>query len=383
MKVGLLYPRSKAHPFLAADFMDGVKAFLAHKELKDKIEIISASIGFGGDEKEAYVQAEKLLMIEDADLLVAFIDLRILALLEPLVFASGKLFIVVNPGANYPQNWVPQPNMIYLTLQHAFLCWLTGKQAGIKPSASAVVASTFYDCGYLHVAAMVKAFAKTGGTVVYNYINNNLYNESFEISALTNFLDENEQTNNLLCLFDALPGSLFYDRLNKYNHTKPLQLFVSPMMLEPQAIEKLDKKRNYAITGFSHWPGAETNNESKILSDAFTKQCKRKVSSFALMGWETGLLLEKINEHGKEDIKNGAQLKETLSGITLQSPRGELLLDAETNYYTAPVFRCTIQSNEVQPQLQQESHLADEWKAFVNEPSGEFSSGWLNTYLCY
>ena len=124
MKIGILYPRSNAHPGMMMDFMDGIKTALKHQQLNDHVVLVSESTGLGGNEKEVYEKAEKLLVLEGVDILVAYIDLRVLEILKPLLYASGKLVLAVNPGANYPQNWVPQPNIINLTLQHSFLCWL-------------------------------------------------------------------------------------------------------------------------------------------------------------------------------------------------------------------------------------------------------------------
>ncbi len=64
MKIGILYPRSNAHPAMMADFMDGIKTALKHAELHDHIQLFSESIGFGGNEKEVYEKAEKLLLLD-------------------------------------------------------------------------------------------------------------------------------------------------------------------------------------------------------------------------------------------------------------------------------------------------------------------------------
>ena len=62
MKIGILYPRSNAHPGMMADFMDGIKAALKHAELYDHFQLFSESIGLGGNEKEVYEKAEVILL---------------------------------------------------------------------------------------------------------------------------------------------------------------------------------------------------------------------------------------------------------------------------------------------------------------------------------
>jgi len=238
MKIGILYPRSNAHPGLMMDFIDGIKTVLKHQQLNDRIQLISESTGFGGNEKEVYEKAERLLVLEGADILLAFIDLRVLEILKPLFYASGKFVLVINPGANYPQNWVSHPNIVNLTLQHGFLCWLTGKLAAQSKKIKAATATTFYDCGYLHTAAMVKGFLNTGGEIMYNYVNNQRYDDSFDIKQLTGYLSSDKETENLLCVFDSFPASLLYSLLNTYDAADSLHLFVSPMMLEQSALKK-------------------------------------------------------------------------------------------------------------------------------------------------
>ena len=200
MKIGVLYPRSKAHPGIMVDFVEGIKTALQHQQLDQKVRLISESIGFGGNEKEVYEKVEKLLVLEGADVLVAFVDLRILEIIKPLLYASGKLVLAVNPGANYPENWVPQSNIVNLTLQHGFLCGLTGKLAAQMNKTNAVTATTFYDCGYLHIAAMVKNFVKAGGNIIYNYVNNQPYDDAFDIIPLTDYLSSDKTTQFTLCI---------------------------------------------------------------------------------------------------------------------------------------------------------------------------------------
>ncbi|MEO7263797.1 MAG: hypothetical protein ABIW38_02740, partial [Ferruginibacter sp.] len=235
MKIGILYPRSNAHPEMMTDFMHGIKMGVKLTDNENRIMLLSESIGFGGNEKEVYEKAEKLLLLEEVDVLVAYIDLRILEIIKPLIYRSGKLLLVVNPGANYPQNWVSQPNIIYLSLQHGFLCWLTGKQAATLKETRAISATTFYDCGYLHLASVVKGFVEPGGNIMFNYINNQRYDNTFEIAQLTDYLSADKETNILLCVFDSLPASLFYEKLSNYDEASRLHLFVSPMMLEKNA----------------------------------------------------------------------------------------------------------------------------------------------------
>jgi branched-chain amino acid transport system substrate-binding protein len=383
MNIGVLYPRSSAHPGISLDFIESIKLCLKQQGLQDNMHFYSESVGLGGSEKEVYEKAEKLLVIDGVDVLVAYIDLKVTDLLEPLLYSSGKLMIVVNPGANYPVNWVPQPNILYLTLQHSFLCWLTGKEAAADKNAIAAVATTFYDCGYLHMASITKGFMRNGGSVTYNYVNNQRYDDKFEVNQLTDFLSSNPSTNHLLCVMDSLPAELFYRQLNTYSAASTLQLYVSPMMLDEKVLRGLLAELSYTIDGYAPWMVQLPGEANQHFVDYYFQQTKRAPSVFSLLGWETGMVLEQVFIHGSDHLADGAALVKILSGKKIQSPRGELQLDEQTNYFLAPLYKCSTRTDRSRLGIEPAGYQATEWSAFIKEPTEGLVSGWTNTYLCY
>jgi branched-chain amino acid transport system substrate-binding protein len=378
MKIGILQPLSNVYPGMAKDFMDGFNSFIERQQLTGAVTVKKENIGFGGTEKEVYAKAEILLVSEDVDILVAYIDEKVTGMLYSLVQATGKLLIIVNPGANYPLNWVAQPTVVHLGLQHAFLCWLTGGLAG-KEKKGAAYASSFYDCGYLHSAAMVRNILGSGGQILYNYINNQAYDENFDINQLTDFLTANTACDNLVCVYDELPASLFFDRLQKFKRNDPLHLFVSPMMMTEKALGKKEEAYHFSIEGFLPWLPGMDKEENRH----FMKACTRPPSVFSLLGWETALILKAIIEQGGNNLQEGEELVSFLKKTTLAGPRGEMKLDHETLYYTAPAGRFTLEAGSVEPRVEWNSRPESEWKDFTSLQTEGVVSGWTNTYLCY
>ncbi len=383
MKLGVLYPRSKEHPGMMVDFVDGIKTALKHKQLDQKIQLVLESIGFGGVEKEVYEKAEKLLELEGVDMLVAFVDLRILEILRPLMLTTGKMLMAVNPGANYPDNWLPQKNILNLTLQHGFLCWLSGKQAAQMNKINAALVTTFYDCGYKHTAAMIKGFVEGGAEITHNHVNNQKYDDAFEIRPLTSFLSSNQDTDTLLCVFDSYPAYLFYSRLNEYKEASNLHLFVSPMMLENKALEKIADGFTFSINGYKPWHASLTNKDNIDFLESLLEQTKSPATVFSLLGWESAEVVEQIFLNSNEDYTNSAAITAKLAEGIINSPRGGLRLDTKTNYFIAPVCKCSISQNSATLLTEWMDIPEKEWAGFVDIPAEGVSSGWMNTYLCY
>ena len=379
MNVGILYPRSKAHPGITQDFMDGIKAYTGRQQID--ITFISESIGYGGTEKEVYEKAEKLLVIEEVDVLVAFIGEKVLEILHPLLQSSGKLLLVVHPGANYPSSWIPKSNIIQLTLQDAFLCWLSGQDAGKEKAGDAIMASTFYDCGYLHLATMVSGFNATGGNIVFNYVNNQLYNDAFHIDELENFVQGNPGLQKMLAVFDELPASLFYNKLNKIDRAEELSLCVSPMMLQPAAVNAGSGYR-FSVSGYTTWLAGVEAGSTNDFCDAFRLKTKREPGLFALLGWETGMILKQVFDTASSGFGDGAGIAAELQKMKFNGPRGEMQLDPHTNYFTAPFVRCHL-PNSREMTTHQQAFPADAWETYIQLPTEGSGSGWTNTYLCY
>lgn len=381
MNVGILYPRSKAHPGITQDFMDGIKAYTGPQQTG--ITFISESIGYGGSEKEVYEKAEKLLLIEEVDVLVAFIGEKVLEILHPLLQSSGKLLLVVHPGANYPNSWIPHANIIQLTLQDAFLCWLCGQDACKEKAGDAVMASTLYDCGYLHLATMVNGFTGTGGNIIFNYVNSQTYNDGFHINEMESFLQDKPGLQNILAIFDEQPASLFYNKLNGIDGAGELNLYVSPMMLQPAALGNSGSGFRFSVSGYTPWLAGAEAGSSKDFCDAFRLKTKREPGLFALLGWETGMILKQVSDTTSSGFADGAGIAAALQKIKFNGPRGELQLDPDTNYFTAPFLRCRLPNNTGQMTTDLQAFPADAWRTYIQLPTDGAGSGWTNTYLCY
>ena len=110
---------------------------------------------------------------------------------------------------------------------------------------------------------------------------------------------------------------------------------------------------------------------------------KREPGLFALLGWETGIILKQISNSGTAGFEDGAVIATALQEISINGPRGELRLDPATNYFTAPLLKCRLHNNNGQMKADQFPFPADAWETFIQLPTDGSASGWTNTYLCY
>jgi len=381
MKAGIIYPQSKVHPEIMTDYVGALKISLDEYISSKKIELVYEGIGLGGDGKVIVEKVEKLLLIDEVDLLVAFMDFPFLSLVTPLINASDKLLILVNTGANYPEEWLLPSNVVCLSLQHSFCCWLTGALAAESNGQTAAVASSFYDCGYAHLSAMVESFSKSGGSVEFNFINHLSNTETLNIISLQEFLRHHPLVKKILCVFDKSPALSIIDGFSSLKELFPLELYFSPLIFENTKFECIVEQKGLLVKGYSTWLQSNFEKVTEFTA-LFNNKYGRMPSSVSLLGIETALLLISIIDK-QQDCKHPKQLIELFNKSVINSPRGNLFIDSDTHFFISPIYEISINDHLEMIKIDQLQPILNRWKQFIANTPKAANSGWLNTYLCY
>jgi len=384
LRIGMLTPRSSLYPALGFDILNGVKAALAANNLTESTTFITDNIGFGLDEAEIYTKAEKMLLGENADVVIACCDSRIAAMLQPLFMAAGKLLLVVNFGANLPESWQPEGNTINHSLNFCFSTYLTGQLAA--EGKTAAMTASYYDAGYNQVYCIVNSFQDKGGSITFNHITH-LKSESFTLAPLADYLATEGATQNLLCLFCADMAVQFYKDIQPLQEQHNCNLYVSPMMLEDGLMKEMGSESTIKnVKGYTPWFAALDNENNRYFATTYKNMFNKEANLFTVLGWETGLLIEAFAKELPQHNHVTAKAVQALHGQTLASPRGWLKLDGNTNHTYGPAW---LLNGSGAFEVKLETGTGDEtdglWQQFTQ--FGRFAadslySNWRNTYLC-
>lgn len=375
IKAGVLFPRSTIFPLIGSDLIGGIRAYLHHHSGKDDIELVLEPIGFGGQGKEVYQKTEQLVLIENIDILLAFIDQQMADLIYPLISAAGKTLVVINPGANYAENWVPPENVIFLNLQDTLHSKLAGELAIQNGHKEIIFTASYYDGGYHHGHSLVTPYLNKGGNVLYNYITP-LRTADFSIAPLQEFL----QGSAVKCLFSIFSGdesNQFLQELEGLGRSD-LEIFATPQMLEEQTLAKLKGPVSFSIRNYLPWHSGIGSSENTVFKTAVELETKRPVNIFSLLGWEAGILVAKYQQHGPEMVGR-------LKDMIITSPRGEMKMDGLSHHLIGPAYEASFGKGEglkIENTVSTDQCL-EEWKQLMESAQGIESSGWTNTYLCY
>ncbi len=383
LRIGILLPRSTLFPSLGLDILNGLKEQLKQQQVFDDIKLVTDNIGFGIEEQEIYTKAEKMLLQDDADVVILCADTGITEMLQPLFTATNKILLVVNFGANFPQNWEPAPTSIIHSLNFCQHAGITGKLAAEEnENKEAVNVISYYDGGYRQCYCMLTAHQSAGGVPAFNYITS-IRLDDFTLEPLAVFIRERPDIKNLLCLFSGDHAERFYNEIAPLQKEFDLCLYVSPMLLEPSLIQSRGETLSTGeVKGYIPWHASLDNEGNNEFLKLFSGAAGRQANYFSVLGWEAGSIVAEIyRQHGPGN-SNATDVIASLTRITFKSPRGWLKIDPATLHSYGPSYLARCRNN-MDITIESEANSEEEWRSFASQKTlkGE-ASGWRNTYLC-
>lgn len=384
LRIGVLLPRSSLFPAFGLDILTGIKSCLKYSGIADNFKLLTDNIGFGIEEAEIYTKAERLLLQEDADVVMVVADNSIGELLEPLFTTSNKLLLLVNMGAGIPDAWQSAPTTIVHTLNLSFHARLTGKLAAQEnENKQGVYIVSYYDAGYRQVFSMMTSHQQNGGEPMYTHVTH-LKAEEFTLAPLAEFLEQNNDIKTALCLFTGEMAEQFCNEISPLQEKFQFRIYASPMLLEAFQAKFADQKLAATMMkGYSCWIPEMDNPGNTAYKAAFKMAANKDATIFGVLGWDAGLLLKGILQQYQQGNTNAAEIVPALCNTVYESPRGWMKIDPHT-FYTYGFSGLISWSANDETKTITEFHDTDkEWKQFTAEkfPPGT-SSGWRNTYLC-
>lgn len=377
--IGLLLPGSTLYPSIGIDFLQGIKACFASHQCS-AVTFHNAAIGYGLNAEEVYKEAEKLLLVHDVDVVVAYVEDHIAPILNRLFSAAGKLLIIVNAGAQYPAVNAGNDHTLFNLLNDSLCSWLTGQLGASTAGNKAVAATSYYDGGYQHCHAMASAFEAAGGEIPFNFISH-FKKQEFTIQPLAAFLQSNPEVNTLLCLYSGDMARCFYEQVAPLQQQYKLQLFGSPMLFDgtPGDFAATHPYVQH-IQGYTSWVPVLDNPGNIHFVQHFKNEHNKAANLFNLQGWETALLIIYYLQH-RQLVATVPEAIEKLKEQPVQSPRGQLRIN-NRQVVTGPAYLVSA-TGELQiavKEVMEDTSLV--FEEMMRQVPGTTFTTWFNTYLC-
>jgi branched-chain amino acid transport system substrate-binding protein len=380
--IGILLPGSTLYPSIGMDFLQGIKSCLTCNDFNEADYQVNM-VSYGLKDDEIYAAAEKMLVLNNADVVVAFIGDYHAVKLSPLFAAAGKLLIISNAGASYPETFIaPVTHTIFHSLNDCLCCYLTGKYAARQEGGhGAIMATSFFDGGYRHIHAITNGFMLSGGEIKHNFISH-YKKEDFNTDTLTAFIIDNPGIQKILAVYSGDMARLFMKKMLDLQKEYSLQLYASPMMFDctPGDFDE-PKPALPDMCGYTNWLPELDNDLNRAFMEYYETGHHKEANLFSMQGWECGLLIMQYLLQRKNAASTEAAI-ELLKAQKINSPRGTIGLN-EQRHTLGPAYLVQVTANRqftVAEKLDDTSADFDEMQASV--PQNEPYSAWRNTYLC-
>lgn len=370
-RIGVLLPRSTEFPSMAFDLLDGLRTHLHLLGLGDS-QLFTQNTGFGDDAGAVYAAAERLVMENDVQLIIAYATSLNAEQLYPLAGTTGRPMLFVDAGMEFFE-LPPDANCFHITLQGLEACVRLAKKAGATGNA-VFSATSFLDGGYRSVWAFEKGLQATGSTFSGHYVSH-YHPAEFTLAPFTAQLASG-QSNAVVASFSSYLNQLFLTKLkDEPEAARSVPFYCSPFMADESLIQTVPFPGGTYHT-IVPWATSLANAANDEFVSTILTEKKKTANLFHLLGWEAATATQQLLEHGAAG----------LPGWSFESPRGTVTFHPETHCAYAPLSsgfivagdngNCTLQltgTEAVSPD--------DHRKLFFMKPEEGFSR-WRNNYFC-
>lgn len=379
--IGLLLPRSTFYETIGFDIFHGLKASLKRLGRED-IKIVTENIGFGAEKQQCYRSAERLLLDENASLVIAYIGHRTAELLKPLFQATNTMLIVLDAGAHLPQEWPACPSIFYHSLHNSLGAWLSSKSAASNGHRNGGLITGYYDGGYLHTYSASKSFEEFGGTISFNHATG-YKKDDFSMDTLKNHA-ENYPDSAFLTLFSGDYVQWYFEDLKNNLADKKYAVYLSPFGFEETMLKNAQHPGS-TVKGVAAWSSKITNEEN----EQFTKNMAalgKTPNLFSLLGWESASIALQVLQLIAVHKNNTTQIATELAAFKFESPRGTTYFNQKTNTSLSPLYHASVieaENGTCEVELHEViTDLEEEFEKLINLPTENSTSAWYNSYAC-
>jgi branched-chain amino acid transport system substrate-binding protein len=382
LKLGVLLPPSNIYPAMSENFVSGMNLYfdqVGYKVGGREIVLLETPIGFGPN--SAVQKSQSLIETDKIDIVTGIVDMAVNTNLRNL-FNDKRLFLIANQvGANFIRPGECSPFVIHNSLDSWKANQALGMWAAQNLGNKAFVASSFYESGYDALYAFNLGFENSGGDIIHTMVNN-LPAEKRDVNPLLKAIEKSKPD----VVFASYSGVEAIDFVHAYRRAdfdRHIPLLGSGFMVDESLLSVLGPAA-LGIKSCFPWSSNLNKTTNGDFINAYWSKTGHSPDSFAVLGFETAQLVKSAVEDVDGDLSNTQIFGEALIKSKINSPRGQLVMNAHTQQLSSPLYLREVRPdgagfrNEVINVLKENCSPND----YTFESDSDMKSGWLNPYLC-
>lgn len=366
LKVGVLVPSGASYPHMGENLLAGLALALPGCSLVTR----RVELGYGGAHSSA-----KDLLDAGVDVVVAGVSAPVAQQLAPLFHERRTPLVVANVGAHVVRPEQRDPYVLHNSLLDWQASFAMGRWAAGHVGRRALIVTSLNDAGYDSVYAFRRGLSAAGGRVV---------------GTVVTHAHEHETVRTQLRALGRLQPSFVYvlssgDQAVEIVKACRASGLHAPLLASAFTTDEyLLRRLGSAGTGlrsFASWPTALADRD---FAARFRQKSGRRADPFAVLGYDTGLLVAAGARRAVKRRLGIRRLLEPLHGSPVDGLRGSLTVDPRTNTVLAPLFLRQVrrlptgQANVVLGKAPAVGGFPHALAPLADETG----SGYINEYLC-
>lgn len=379
IKIGVLLPNSVEHPQYPGAFLNGLRLGIDQQNAikKNKIELVTESVNFG----TPFIVKEKIqkLMTENnVDLITGVINSEVATHVGSLFKNAQMPAIIANAGESYLVNDLKQNPFVFFNSLNLFqAAFESGKYAVKNFGKNIAVVSSFYDSGYDSLFTFRLGVEAAGGTVTETYISSQ-NDKKGDVDII-----EKLETAKPDGIYVFMHGRESDDFIRNIHFRKlDIPVITTGFSTEENRLVNLGDAAVNVIS-IASWSKNISSKENKSFAESYRKSYNKTPDLFSVLGYETGQIIYDSLARCSGNFK-GTAIAEAMKSCKVQSPRGEVAINAESGLVQNKLFvnktkmsLFSIPENELLETIIPVSEFDESFAVLDNE----YRTGWLNPYL--
>jgi branched-chain amino acid transport system substrate-binding protein len=367
-RIAVLVPDAPLYKNLRVNLIGGMRVYQHQNTHKYQLGILEKVI------KPGYMDALKNTreaIAQGVQVVVGYFSAEVAARLGDTFDDANVVLIVVNAGADWVRAADYNPFVFYNSLRMWQANWAFGNWAASNIGNSALIATSFYDCGFESLNAFQEGFEVAGGRILSTYIS-----DAPPLAADPSLFLETINQVQPDFIFGSFCGPAAKNFVRNYLYANvDIPLLGSAFTFSDKLVTKFGGLEG-TLSAFS-WSSSLKNPENKSFIKSYKKLMGRYPDALGLLGYETARMIAEAVHMAGDTNCSGNQLAMNLKTTQFDSPRGDISIDPDTHQAKTPLYLLKV-INSGKRVVNIPLKTLDEPFYDVNQAP---KTGWLNAYL--
>lgn len=258
-----------------------------------------------------------------------------------------------------------------------------GYWAAANLGKKACIAAALHEGGYGMIPAFSLGFEQAGGGSLLAIQVTHRDAADEDPSAQLRLLAD-QSPDFVMAFYSGREGIAFMNAWSAMGLGDRFPLLTTPLMFHVQWLDRMGASPAGARTAVSWDTGARPEAHDRFRHAARVRP-DREPAVFALLGYETGLMIAEAVRRSPGAALGGDGMREALSGVTIASPRGDLQVDRASGEVSTVDYLQEMSrgaGGALQPVTLERLALPPSFRGdYSRIANGDERSGWFNPYL--